>query len=54
MLIKGIIRHKGYEEKFKYFGNFALETMIEHMLEKYYGKNVSIRVIDLLKEKKED
>lgn len=53
MLIQMKIRHKGYEDKHIYKGNFALETMFYDMSEKYYGKNIAIQIQDLLKIRKE-
>ena len=49
MLIKGVVRSKGIEEKFNFYGNYALETMLFQFAEKYYGRNVAIQIQDLLK-----
>ena len=43
-------KDKGYEpDKFEFTGNYAVETMLIKVSEKFFGSKVSVAIEDLLK-----
>jgi hypothetical protein len=38
-------------EKYEFIGNWALETMMNKLLSKYYGSRIATKVEDLLRER---
>ena len=53
MKVNVAIIHKGENDKYTAKGNYALETVLFHIVEKYFGKDTRIKFEDIIKGKME-